>query len=143
SGAPQNGRAVGGSGTVTKPKTYRSRGRLARYLAVAALAVSALAMGASSAHGAFPGANGRIAFSRCEDGTDCKVGAIWTMNADGSSPTRLFSDPGYWDDDPAFSSDGRKIAFQRCVVNGACGIATADAFGNGLHQLTTGATPIG
>jgi len=95
-------------------------------------------MGASSAHGAFPGANGQIAFTRCEDGYDCAVARIWTANGDGSGAARLVDDPGHWDADPSFSSDGRSIVFQRCVINGACGIAAVDVNGNGLHQLTTG-----
>ena len=48
---------------------------------------------------AFPGANGIIAFER--------NGAVWTMNADGTSPTLLRASAI----DPAFSADGTKIAF--------------------------------
>jgi hypothetical protein len=37
-----------------------------------------LLFAATSAHAAFPGANGKIVFSRCEDGSTCQVGHIWS-----------------------------------------------------------------
>src|SRR5262245_9155744 len=108
--------------------------------AAGALILVALALTASSATAGFPGVNGKIAFGRCEDGYGCYVGRIWTMSPDGTGQARLFSDPGHWDDNPSYSADGHRLAFQRCapVTNGNCGIAIVDAHGNGIKQLTPG-----
>jgi Tol biopolymer transport system component len=59
------------------------------------------------ARAAFTGSNGKIAFFSNRDAGNTE---IYTMNADGSSQTRLTNDPGA-DEQPAFSSDGAKIAF--------------------------------
>src|SRR4051794_4620237 len=61
---------------------------------------------ASSAHGAFPGANGKIAFSSNRDG-DYEV---YVMNADGASVSQLTHNSA-GDFQPAWSPDGAKIAF--------------------------------
>jgi Tol biopolymer transport system component len=56
---------------------------------------------------AFPGGNGKIAFTSTRDGNV----EIYTMNADGSSRARLTNATGN-DASPAFSSDGSRIAFE-------------------------------
>jgi Tol biopolymer transport system component len=46
------------------------------------------------------------------------VGRIWIMNADGTGQRRLVSDvPGHSDLQPAFSPDGQRIVFTRCLPN--------------------------
>jgi WD40 repeat protein len=119
--------------------------RLAALPVAGGLILVALALTASSATAGFPGVNGKIAFSRCEDGYNCAVGTIWTMNPDGSGQARLFSDPGYWDDAPSYSANGHMLVFQRCLEGQpyGCGIATVDARGHGLKQLTPMADPTG
>ena len=65
------------------------------------------------------------------------------MNPDGSGQARLLADPGYWDDTPGYSADGRKLVFQRCTeTTHECGIATVDVRGKGIRQLTPTALPI-
>jgi hypothetical protein len=73
-----------------------------------ACAVLCAAGAAAPAQAAFPGANGKIAFS---DGTD-----IWSINADGSNPQQLthstwFPGTRPWSH-PEWSPDGTKIAYQ-------------------------------
>src|SRR5262245_41981910 len=127
--------------------TERTAGRrVAGLMAAGALAAVALALTASSATAGFPGVNGKIAFSRCEDGINCDVLKLWTMNTDGSGAGRLLTDPSHTDYDPSYSPDGRHLAFVRCHIENAgnvCGIATVDAHGNGLRQLTPGSAPAG
>jgi len=126
--------------------TFEIARRLAGAGAAAALTAVALALTASSATAGFPGVNGKIAFGRCEDAPTCDVQKLWTMNADGSGAARLVSDAGYWDLQPSYSADGRRIVFVRCHmanVGKVCGIATVDTHGNGLRQVTPGSAPSG
>jgi WD40-like Beta Propeller Repeat len=63
------------------------------------------------AHAAFPGENGKIAFvhfTGFEDGAD-----IYSVNPDGSGITNLTNTPGESETDPAWSPDGRYLAFVR------------------------------
>jgi Tol biopolymer transport system component len=58
-----------------------------------------------------------IAYSRgrgrCRE-SSCQSKELWLVRADGSGETQLTSEPahtGIWDNDPAWSPDGREIAF--------------------------------
>jgi TolB protein len=87
-----------------------------------------------SAHGAFPGANGRIAFSTDRDGNL----EIYSMNPDGSDQRRLTYDPSFdlW---PAWSPDGTRIAFIRSKSQGQNGggdLWVMNADSTAAHQLT-------
>lgn len=57
------------------------------------------------------------------------------MNVDGAAPRRLTRDP-LPDSDPAFSPDGRRIAFRSDRRAGAAEIFTIDVDGTGLRRLT-------
>lgn len=113
-----------------------------KHAVLAGLVLVALALAPGVAHAAFPGANGRIVFSRCEDGVStCDNFQVWVMNPDGTGQARLAPDaPGFFQEDPAFSADGRVVALQRCIpdspVSYKCAIAVVDAHGQGLKQLT-------
>lgn len=93
------------------------------------LAVLVATSGPASA--GFPGRPGKIAFASDESGTD----DILVMNADGSGRENLTAGPES-DTDPAWSPEGRQLAFVR---DGAVYLVRAD--GGGLRRLTTGASP--
>ena len=75
---------------------------IAGVLAVAA----ALIVLAGRADAAFPGQNGKIAFTSIRDGNT----EVYKMNADGTNPKNLTNNTAY-DSAPAWSPDGSKIAF--------------------------------
>src|SRR3954447_8887580 len=75
------------------------RGRLLGVLALALL------LGVpATAHAAFPGQNGKIAFA--------SGGDIWTMNPDGSGQVNLTNDAAT-QGSPSWSPDGTKIAYDQ------------------------------
>lgn len=88
-------------------KTWRAA------LLVAGLVVLGAALAASPALGAFPGQNGRIAFTGYSgpfpEYRDTSA-EIYTVNPDGSGQAQL-TDNASLDFQPAFSPDGTKIAF--------------------------------
>jgi Tol biopolymer transport system component len=104
-------------------------------MAVAALAASLLILvsTAEPAQAAFQGAKGKIAFASDRAGN--KNLDIWVMNDDGTNPVRLTTDP-LPEVFPAWSPDGRKIAFAR-GNRGSTGIFVMNADGSGQTQLTS------
>ena len=78
-----------------------------RMRVVAAAAVLGALLSTGTAQAAFPGPNGRIAFTTDRDALDLEV---YSMAADGSAQTNLTN---HLDDDsqPAWSATGQKIAF--------------------------------
>lgn len=85
------------------PRKGVSTALLAGSLGFGALAV----LQSAPCPAAFPGANAKIAYFFGGTSTD----SIWSVNADGSSPTRLTS--GSEDHEPAYSAAGSELAFQR------------------------------
>ena len=114
-----------------------SVGRHTSRLLVSASLGTALLLSAS-AHAAFPGANGKIAFTA---GADSQ---IFVMNSDGSGVVQLTVAPGrsFF---PDWSPDGRKIAFTSTRDDpdpagcSSCNdeIYTMDADGTNVTRLTT------
>jgi Tol biopolymer transport system component len=82
--------------------------------AAALVAVAVLAVVAMPAFASFPGANGRIAYSSLA--TEDKPGAIHTMSADGRDDRRLTRSGSARN--PAWSPNGRLIAFDRTAADG-------------------------
>jgi TolB protein len=103
------------------------------FAAVVSLAVLFLA-GSGPAAASFPGRPGKIAFASDASGSNDNV----VMNADGVGRANLTT--GADDDtDPAWSPDGRRLAFVRGGAQPAVYLVQAD--GSGLRRLTTGASP--
>ena len=72
--------------------------------------VAVLLLVPATSHAAFPGANGKIAFQRAGD--------IWTMNPDGTAQVNL-TNTAAAENYPAWSPDGKQIAFGRVVPAGS------------------------
>jgi dipeptidyl aminopeptidase/acylaminoacyl peptidase len=88
---------------------------------------------AGSAFGAFPGANGRIAFERTAEAGGASD--IYTMAADGQGAISLTAAAGTHDDDPAWSPDGERIAFAREPEGGDSQIWIMNHDGTGQTQV--------
>jgi len=103
--------------------------RLTRKLSILALAVvgSSALLTAPPGHAAFPGGNGKIAFSSFRDGNF----EIYTMNADGGDLVRMTNELPF-DGAPAWSADGARLAFTSVY-----GIQVMNADGNGRFSVTT------
>jgi WD40-like Beta Propeller Repeat len=93
----------------------------------------ALMVAAPAANAAFPGANGKIAFEQ-HSSTAAERG-IWVMNADGTNRVPLTTSTAGADLSPAWSADGKQIAFVR---DRAIWVMNAD--GTGQRQVVP-ATP--
>lgn len=113
-----------------------SRARILRVSQALLVACAIAVIGvSSSAQAAFPGANGKIAFTSNRDGNN----EIYIMDADGSNQTRLTNDPGS-DSYPRFSPDGRKISFNSDRVGAVAKLFTMNIDGTGVTQVTNNAT---
>ena len=77
---------------------------------------------------------GRIAFRRYLD--DARThGALFTIDPDGSGEKQITDPPpGTIDDQPDWSADGRRIAFERCV-DGTCSVWIVNADGSHPRKL--------
>jgi Tol biopolymer transport system component len=94
-------------------------------LCTAVLAAVLLALAVTApADAAFPGTNGRIAYYTGGD--------VWTMNADGTDPTRLTTNYNA-ESNPAVSPDGSRIAYEYLH-----GIWVMNSDGSGKRAVTDG-----
>jgi Tol biopolymer transport system component len=151
-------------GVFLKTMGWSGRGRSAGVaFAVACLGI---AVSASNAFAAFPGVNGRIAFSayhgyteQCPPGADESSASVsdeatFSMNPGGSDarqvtqthhmpPDCYFDDPGFaFDEVPSYAPDGKRLAFNQYVVIGDHGGSEVDVEainvdGTNRHLLAT------
>jgi TolB protein len=113
-----------------------SPGRTATILIAAALTPL---LGAPSAQAAFPGADGRIAFTQEAPAGDHTQSDIYTVNPDGSGLRRLSASAHQNEFGPAFDATGTQIAFWRTPAPfGPGSLWVMNADGSGKRQLTTG-----
>lgn len=115
------------------PMTKRSA------LAILAASVAGLVAAAAPADAAYPGVNGRVAFTRFS--FDPLIGYygdnIWAANPDGTQQRQLTHLPyGAYVTD--WSPDGRRVLFDYGDADGNAHVATVNADGTGLHSLTSG-----
>lgn len=94
------------------------------------VALAALFASASSALAAFPGSNGKIAYSAKDPTTGANLG-IWTVNPDGGEAAMITPDGR----SPVWSSDGQRIAFSS-DRDGNEEIYVMNADGSGVTRLT-------
>jgi TolB protein len=82
-------------------------------------------------------APGLIAFRRYTDPSQAE-GAVFTVKPDGTGEHQVTHPPtNYVDDQPAFSADGSKIAFERCPTADPkpCRVWTVDRGGGGEREV--------
>jgi TolB protein len=93
----------------------------------------------ASAHAAFPGANGKIAFVT---GLDPNFD-IYAMNADGTGQTNITNNGSSWNTQPAWSPDGQRIAFSahNTYNPNSFDIYTMNADGTRLTNITNSFYP--
>jgi hypothetical protein len=95
---------------------------------------------AAPAQATFPGQNGKIVFQRTDDSADHDE-EIWTMNPEGSGAVKL-TDNSVFDVQPAWSPDGRLIAFaSKRDGQKNYDIYVMKADGSGTTRITTNFRP--
>ena len=101
-----------------------------------ALVAGLLLIPAPPGFAAFPGLNGKIAFTRQVDNGNLQ---IWVMNHDGTEPTNLTDNTTYYESNPVWSPDGTRLAFMSNRA-GNNDIWVMNADGTDLHNLTNSTT---
>jgi TolB protein len=90
--------------------------------------------GAEAATATDPLPAGRIAFRRYLDDARTR-GAVFTVKPDGTGEKQITNPPaGVVDDQPDWSRDGKRIAFERCDDEG-CSVWTVAAAGGAAHKI--------
>jgi TolB protein len=83
-----------------------------------------------------PGTNGRIAFRRYADPAKTS-GAIFAISPGGTGLTQITHPPPLTvDDQPNWTSNGKRLVFCRNNSKGSCAITIVNADGTGLRRVT-------
>lgn len=101
-------------------------------------ATAALALGVAATTSAQVTAiNGRIAYTVCDFNAVVgdRVCDIWSMNSDGTSQTNLTSTPAINESQPAWSTDGTRLAFMRGGIGGSV-LVVMNADGSAAIDVT-------
>ena len=113
------------------------RSRILCFLVVTAALLPLL--GEPGAEAAFPGADGRIAFTQEAPAGDHTQSDVYTVNPDGSGLIRLTASANKNEFGPAYNPAGTLIAFWRTPAPfGPGSLWVMNADGSDKHQLTTG-----
>jgi hypothetical protein len=106
--------------------TSTRKARLTRLAGIVIVALLAIALNTVPAYGVFPGANGKIAFG--------KGATIYTLAPDGTGQTPLVANAF----GPAWSPDGKKIAYTYPQGAALGGLWVANADGTDATRIITG-----
>jgi Tol biopolymer transport system component len=104
---------------------------IAAGLACAAMAAVSV-MGAATADATFPGANGKLTFTRTAGG----LSDIWLMDPDGQNQSLLAGDPATNQTASSFSADGERIVFATELQGGKTGIVVIGVDGSNPTLVT-------
>jgi Tol biopolymer transport system component len=104
--------------------------RLALAACAACAAISLV--GAATAGATFPGANGKLTFTRTIGG----LSDVWTMDPDGQNQSAIAGDPATNQRASTFSADGERIVFVTDLPGGLTGIVAANADGSDPTLVT-------
>ena len=114
-----------------------TRGRILCFLVMTAALLPPL--GEQGAEAAFPGADGRLAFTQEAPAGDHTQSDIYTVNPDGSGLVRLSASANQNEFGPAYNPAGTLIAFWRTPAPfGPGSLWVMNADGSAKRQLTTG-----
>ena len=111
--------------------------RAALQLFVAAIGMAGFVVGSASAETHAPSlSTGKIAFIRY--GPNWPLNDIYVMNGDGKNVRRVTRTTTQWRGDPAWSPDGRRIAYEVMKPDSEIGIWIMKADGTGSRKVIKG-----
>jgi Tol biopolymer transport system component len=108
-------------------------------LAICAVSAAASALGTASAGATFPGANGKLTFTRTVGG----LSDVWVMDEDGQNQAVLAGDPATNQRASSFSADGERIVFATDLPGGSTGIVVMNVDGSDPQLVTNDAHDVG